>query len=140
MPLNSFDSLCSKNQRIIVSKDKGSPCKHIAYNTHLAYVTHYMVDGYVLTEGMRCDFLLINEDTKIGYLIELKGSDLVRASRQLEETEKALKQQLTQYQIMYRIIIRKSSTHAIHSSAFRSFQVRKGKKLIYHNNEYKENI
>ena len=140
MPLNSFGSLCSKNQRIIVSKDKGSPCKHIANNIHLAYVTHYMIDGYVLTEGIRCDFLLINEDTKTGYLIELKGSDLVKASRQLEETEKALKQHLTHYQIMYRIIMRKSSTHAIHSSAFRSFQARKGKQLICHNNEIEEDI
>ena len=103
-------------------------------------MTHYVIDGYVLTEGIRCDFLLINEDTSIAYLIELKGSDLVKAARQLENTEQALQQQLAQYQIMYRIIMRKSSTHAIHSSAFRSFQARKGKQLVCRNNEYEENI
>ena len=123
-----------------MSKDKGSSCKHIANNISSAYVTHYRIDGYVLKEGIRCDFLLMNEDAKIAYLIELKGSDLVKAAHQLENTEELLRQQLAQYQIMYRIIMRKSSTHAIHSSSFQSFKAKKGNRLIFRNNELVENI
>ena len=140
MPLNNFDSLCDRYQRIIVSKDKGTSCKHIANNTCVAYVTHYKIDGCVITQGIRCDFLLINEETKIAYLIELKGSDLIKATQQLENTEKVLHQQLSQYQIMYRIVMRKSSTHAIHSSAFRNFQLKKKDRLMFRNNVLEENI
>ncbi|MCL2014754.1 MAG: hypothetical protein FWG68_00740 [Defluviitaleaceae bacterium] len=47
MPISNFDSLCDKNQPIIVSQDggKNSP-KHTAINDKLAYVTQYKIDGY----------------------------------------------------------------------------------------------
>lgn len=63
MPLEEFDSICEKNAKIIVSQDKGacSP-KHIANNKSKNSVTHYRIDGVVITQGKRCDFLLMNED------------------------------------------------------------------------------
>ncbi len=80
MPLQNFESLCSKNAAWIVSRDKGNPQYHRADNRRRAYVTQYKIDGIVITTGNRCDFMLMNEDTKIAYLIELKGSDLVKAA------------------------------------------------------------
>lgn len=39
----------------------------------------------------------MNEDKKVAYLIELKGSDLVKAAKQIESTENALRQALAGY-------------------------------------------
>ena len=94
MPLNGFTSLCSKNAKQIVSRDKGNPQYHKANNVSNSEVTHYQIDGKVIKTGDRCDYLLMNETSKTAYLIELKGSDLVKAASQLEATENALRSQL----------------------------------------------
>ena len=84
MPLNGFTSLCSKNAKQIVSRDKGNPQYHKANNVSNSEVTHYQIDGKVIKTGDRCDYLLMNETSKTAYLIELKGSDLVKAASQLK--------------------------------------------------------
>lgn len=119
MPLKGFSSLCSKNAAQIVSKDRGNPQYHKANNITKAHVTHYKVDGIVMKAGSRCDYLLLNEDMKIAYFIELKGSDLVKAAEQLEATEQFLHQSLSGYQSQYRIIANKCKTQEIRSSAYR---------------------
>lgn len=83
MPLNGFISLCGKNAEQIVSRDKGNPQYHKANNVSNSEVTHYQIDGEVIKTGDRCDYLLMNETSKTAYLIELKGSDLVKAASQL---------------------------------------------------------
>lgn len=107
MPLNGFTSLCSKNAKQIVSRDKGNPQYHKANNVSNSEVTHYQIDGKVIKTGDRCDYLLMNETSKTAYLIELKGSDLVKAASQLEATENALRSQLVEYQLQYRIVANK---------------------------------
>lgn len=130
MPLNGFNSICHKNARQIVSRDTGNPQYHKAYNQKSAYVTHYKIDGVVITNGSRCDFLLMNEEKKVAYLIELKGSDLVKAAEQLEATEERLKSEIFGYDLYYRIVANKCRTQAIHSSAYRKYQLRwKGRLL-----------
>lgn len=91
MPLNDYLSECKKNQKIIVSKDKRNPQKHIALNNDLNDVYHYKIDGGVITFGLRCDYLLWNETKHHIYFIELKGSDIKHALDQIEETDNYLK-------------------------------------------------
>lgn len=124
MPLNGFESLCKRNAPQIVSKDKGNPQYHKGNNPTRAYVTHYKIDGVVIKEGNKCDYLLLNEESRIAYLIELKGSDLVKAAEQLEATEKVLRQELSTYGLQYRIIANKCKTQEIRSSAYRKYQIR----------------
>lgn len=123
MPLQGFTSLCDKKAAIIVSRDKGKPY-HKAINTAKANVAHYKIDGVVIKTGNKCDYLLMNEDTLKAYLIELKGSDLVQAARQLESTQKALQHELSNYTCYYRIVANKCKTQAIHSSAYRAYEIR----------------
>ena len=130
MPLKGFQSICSKNAAQIVSKDKGNPQYHKGNNSNRVYVTHYKIDGIVLTKGSRCDYLLINEELRIAYLIELKGSDLVKAAEQLEATEIALRQELYDYSLEYRIVANKCKTQDIRSSAYRKYQLRWKGRLI----------
>lgn len=124
MPLNGFKSLCDKNAAQIVSRDKGNPQYHRGNNPAKAYVTHYQIDGVVIDTGSRCDWLLINEDARRAYLIELKGSDLVKAAGQLEATEAILRKALTGYKLYYRIVANKCKTQEIMSSAYRKYQIK----------------
>ena len=104
------------------------------------YVTHYKIDGVVIKSGNRCDYLLMNEASRTAYLIELKGSDLIKAAKQLEETEKALIQQLAGYSLQYRIIANKCRTQEIRSSEYRKYQLRWKKKLMLKTGYIEEDI
>lgn len=140
MPLIGFKSLCSKNAVQIVSRDKGNPQYHKGKNIAKAYVTHYKIDGIIIKTGNRCDYLLMNENTQIAYLIELKGSDLVKAAEQLEATEKVLQQALSAYKLQYRIVANKCKTQEINSSAYRKYQIRWKGRLIQKTGFIEENI
>lgn len=71
MPLQNFESLCNRNATQIVSRDRGNSQYHKAVNRNRVFVTHYKIDGTVITTGSRCDFLLMNEDAKAAYLIDV---------------------------------------------------------------------
>lgn len=124
MPLNGFLSLCSENAAQIISRDKGNPQYLKGNNPAGVYVTHYKIDGGVIQSGRRCDYLLLNEESHTAYLIELKGSDLVKAAEQLEASERILKQELSNYKVQYRIVANKCKTQEIRSSAYRKYQLR----------------
>ena len=64
-------------------------------------VTHYRVDGVIIKNEKACDFLLINEDTKTAYLIELKGGEVSDAVTQLNNTVRVMKNELKNYPKKY---------------------------------------
>ena len=123
MPLKGFQSLCSKNAIQVISRDQGHPQYHKG-----------------IENGSRCDYLLINEEKRRAYLIELKGSDLVKAVQQLETTERTLKQELSAYNLQYRIVANKCKTQEIRSSAYRKYQLRWKGKLVQKTGFIEENI
>ena len=140
MALKGFESLCSPRASQIISRDKGNPQYHKGNNIGKAYVTHYKIDGVVITKKERCDYLLINEETHTAYLIELKGSDLVKAARQLEITENHLHRELFGYQVRYRIVANKCKTQEIRTSEYRKYQIRWKGRLIQRTGFIEENI
>ncbi len=140
MPLIGFESICSRDAAQIVSRDKGNPQYHKGINNGRVYVSHYKVDGVVIKNGNRCDYLLMNEVARTAYLIELKGSDLVKAAKQLEATEKVLLQQLAGYSLQYRIVANKCRTQEIRSSEYRKYQLRWKKKLMLKTGYIEEDI
>lgn len=140
MPLQNFESLCNKHASQIVSRDKKNPQYHKAINREKAYVTHYRIDGVVIKTGDRCDFLLLNEEKRVAYLIELKGSDLAEAAKQLEATEEALKQNLVGYHLQYRIVANKCKTQEIYSTTYKKYRMRWKERLIQRTGYIEENI
>lgn len=141
MPLEGHRSLCKERAPVITTKDSGNgKTTHTANNNRRNRVTKYRIDGEVITEGARCDFLLMNEDALNAYLIELKGSDLVKAAEQLEETGEKLKSQLASYRVYYRIVANKCPTHDIHSTSFRKYQIRWKGRLKYASIQMTEDI
>lgn len=66
----------------IVFKEKKAKISFLN-NGHNAY-RRIKVDGCVLKEGNKCDFLLVSDEYGDQYFIELKGEDLNHAVTQLE--------------------------------------------------------
>lgn len=137
MPLSGYPSICQPYDSQIVSEENSR--SHIAYNNSHKRMNHYHIDGNVIKQGLRCDYLLINETEHIAYLIELKGSDLSKAARQLEVTEQVLHSQLPQTR-RYRIVASKCKTQEIESTEFRKYRHKWGKNLVYKTLQMEEQI
>jgi hypothetical protein len=70
---------------IIVFQDRNSKAKMCFSNPSRRTVQKIRVDNCLIVEGKRCDFLLVDENN-IEYFIELKGSKVEYACKQIIET------------------------------------------------------
>ena len=143
MPLNGYSSLCEERQRIIVSRDKRTRREHRAVNPDSCHVSQYNIDGNVVSDSsIRCDYLVMNEDRRNAYLIELKGSDIEHALDQLEVTAERLQKQLQGYCIRYRLVCSRVRTQAIRSIKYRKFCKKHNgtNEFICQENQIKESI
>ena len=141
MLLTNDKSKCQKNQKIIVSKDKGTSREHRANNPEGKYdVRQYKLDGEVVKQKKCCDFLVLNDSLKKAYYIELKGSNIDEAIPQLQEAVKMCSIELPEYQVLYRIVCSKVLTHKVRSNAFRKFEAKIGDALKYKSNILEEDL
>ena len=85
----------------------------------------------------RCDYLLVNDDAKTSYYIELKGSDLSKAIRQIENTIKLIAPSLSGYAVFRRIIYHTGS-HNVRASDVLRWKAKH--KVVIKGREYSENI
>lgn len=128
---NTFCSECERHQKIIVSKEKRS--KHIADNPEGDEVSHYKVDGNIITGNTaKCDFLLMDHTKHSAYLIELKGSDLLHAMEQLDQTDLALQFILQGYTKNFRVVLTRTNTHAITPQKARKLEKELSKRGSFH--------
>lgn len=122
MPLNGYSSLCDERQSIVVSRDSGTSREHRANNSASCKVSQYKIDGDVICDSsIRCDFLVMNDDKRDAYLIELKGSNIEHALDQLEATASRLQNELREYHVKYRVVCSRVKTHALKSNTFKRF-------------------
>ena len=122
MPLDGYASLCGGRQRTVVSRDRGTRREHRANNLTLCRVSQYKIDGDVVCDtSIRCDFLVMNDDKRDAYLIELKGSDIEHALDQLEATASRLQNELREYHVKYRVVCSRAKTQAIRSIKYKKF-------------------
>lgn len=115
--INLYEAKRSGKDPRFCSEEKG--CVHLGINSDKNWCRHFRVDGGVYPRGQaekRCDFLLLNDDKKDAYFIELKGSDLNQAISQVENTVEDIRRSISEYRILRRIIY-KSGTHDIRSSS-----------------------
>ena len=114
-----YENLCKdKRQSIIVSQDRKSDCQHrarnvVKQNNLRSIVRQYKIDGNIITIGNKCDYLVLNDDLKTAYLIELKGKDIHRAIKQLEDTLNIMKENLPDYTFFLRIAYTGKCTHTV---------------------------
>ncbi len=118
MSCNPFDECehFSDNRPTIVLKEKKS--KYIGKNNESKNFTSIKVDGCLIEENLKqCDFLLLNCDQHLAYLIELKGSDLLQAIRQIDKSLDKLAARLKLFQsINARIVLTKTPAPDINST------------------------
>lgn len=137
--LVSFPSHCQSKQRSIVSEEKG--LKHIALNVDNNKVRQIKIDGDLWTKGtdtIRADYLVLNEDKKVAYIIELKRSDIEHAIKQLEITDNSLSLALSGFKKCWRLVYR-TRTKKLKNRDENNFQ-RKYPKLVVKKNYLEEEI
>jgi hypothetical protein len=77
----------------------------------LNFITKYRVDGNLIKEGKKCDFLLLNCEKRKAYFIELKGSNLHRAIDQINQTIDLLQSSIKDdFAIYARIVLTRVNT------------------------------
>ena len=135
--INDYKPFRTGQYPVFTSSENG--CRHIGNNTKRQYVLHFKVDGEIFTGTVetRCDYLLLNDDTKTAYYIELKGSDLSKAIRQIENTIKLLSPSLPGYAVLRRIVYHTGS-HNVHASEVLRWKARY--KAVVKERAYSENI
>lgn len=122
MPLDGYSSLCEERQPVIVSRDAKGRREHRALNMDACLVTQYRIDGDVIRDAsICCDFLVMNDDRRDAYLIELKGSDIDHALDQLEATAARFQTELREYRVRYRLVCSRVKTQAMHSTKYKKF-------------------
>ena len=139
MNINLFIPFREGIQAIFKSVERD--CEHIGKNVNRHNIRQFKVDGDVIplncTEE-RCDYLLLNDTDKRAYYIELKGSDIDKAIRQIENSIKLLHSGIMQYTVYQRIIYR-SHTHDIQKSTVLRWKKRNPKAVIQ-SRKFEENI
>ena len=95
---------------IVTCKDKGSKVKYIYKNKDSNYLSIYRVDGGLIDNGAKCDYLLLNCEKQQSYFIELKGSDLSHAIDQIDRSINILKNDLSGFAFFARIVLTRVNT------------------------------
>lgn len=80
-----FKSACTfeTTDKLLVVKERKSKC--IFSNPNRRMLTKVIVDGCQITDGIKCDYLILDH-CRNEYFVELKGKDLLHAVEQLEAT------------------------------------------------------
>lgn len=128
--LNDADPVRAGRYPAFTSKEKN--CIHVGCNKNGSYVRQYRVDGGVVPksyEGARCDYLLLNDDRKRAYYIELKGSDIRKAMQQIDVSVAMLQPDHPGYTV-YRRIVYCSGSHEVQSSEVLRWKAKHGPKLV----------
>ena len=135
--INDYQPYRVGNHSVFPSTEYG--CRHVGNNTKRQYVRHFKVDGEVFRGPgeERCDYLLLNDEAATSYYIELKGSDLPKAIRQIENTIKLLSPSLPGYAVLRRIVYHTGS-HNVHASEVLRWKARY--KAVVKERAYSENI
>lgn len=99
---------------IFSSKENG--CCHIGRNVDKSYVRQYRVDKEIYgttSREPRCDYLLLNDDKRTAYFIELKGSDIERAIEQIDHSVSEISPSLGY--VVFRRIVYHTGSHKVNS-------------------------
>lgn len=138
--LIAFPTYCTGHQKEIHSKENNS--EHIAVNNDEDSVRQIKIDGDILpvdyNQERRADYLVLDETKKTAYLIELKGSHIMSAFRQLENTDKNLSNALKGYEIYWRVVC-SSRTANLKNNEVKKYQ-KNHPQLVIRRNILREDI
>lgn len=110
----------SDNRRTIVREEEKK--KYIGNNVHSHIFSGYKLDD-TFKQNEACDFLLIREVNQVFYFIELKGSDLIKAVDQIQNSIELTKKHLPGGAVLHgRIVPSRVNTHDLNSVRYRKLE------------------
>ena len=112
--INSFRPFRGGNYPTFSSTEKG--CTHIGRNVDRSYIRQFRVDKdiYGATDrAPRCDYILLNDNKRTAYFIELKGSDIERAIEQIDYSVSEINSSLGY--TAFRRIVYHTGSHKVNS-------------------------
>ena len=127
--INKYTPYRKGNMSVVKSSE--NQCEHIGNNPDRNYIRQFKVDGDVLTvrsPEQRCDFLVLNDTGLRSYYIELKGSDIVRAIDQIENSIRMISPSIQEYTVFRRIVYRTGS-HQIQDNAVTKWKLKHAGKV-----------
>ena len=74
------------------------------------------VYGCLITEGERCDYLIVSCEDKLAFFVELKGHDLKKAIGQIYSSITKLLTEIQEFKVHARIVLNRNPTPDINSS------------------------
>lgn len=80
---NEACATCNEQHNIVIKEKR---CEYRFINNARTKYCVVRVDSCLVTNGKRCDYLLLDCDKNEAYLIELKGSDITYAIEQILST------------------------------------------------------
>ena len=121
----------------IVSEENG--CKHVGINDQSHEIRQFQIDGGAITGTavLRCDYLVVNDTARRAYYIELKGSDVKKAMRQIDNTV-AMTKDLDGYTVFPRIIFK--GTINVNTSERTKWSAKRGGRVIIKRGQIEESI
>ena len=101
-----------EQRKIVTCSDAGSSkTKYVYYNKNGNNLSKYRVDNcLIIGDNTKCDYLLLNCEQKQSYFIELKGSDIIRAIKQIDRSIEILKSNLIGFSFYARIVVTRVNT------------------------------
>ncbi len=107
---NPCTEFCDSRKKIVV-KDKGNNQEYRLINNGGKFCCKIRVDGCLIKEGKKCDYLIVNCSDRLAIFIELKGKKLSEACEQIECSLERLTQEnyLEDLQVIARIVLNKVS-------------------------------
>jgi len=130
----------SDQRKLVVLKERKSSV-YEGRNMAEKHFCAYRIDACVITTGRKCDFLLT--DAQKCYLIELKGSDLLSAVEQIDQTLEALLPVISSYVVLRRIVLTRVNTANLRNSKYLKLKKRlenMGGNLKYASQKMEEEI
>ena len=107
------------NRKTIVVKDSGNKQEYRITNKNGKEICKIKVDGCLIKNGERCDYLILACEDKSAFFVELKGHDLQKALSQIDSSITKVKneiQEFKEFKIYARIVLNRNPTPDINSS------------------------
>lgn len=105
-------------RKIISVSDKKSSTTYRYINKSGNNTALYRVDGGLIVDDQKCDYLLLNCEKASAFFIEIKGSDVEKAIEQIIASINALRTSLKSRIINARIVPTRVNTTQLNSSKY----------------------
>lgn len=118
---------CAPDATMVVAKENRS--KYLGINKKREADRLYLVDGEIVRDKAtdRCDYLLLNDDRKEAYFIELKSAKIEHALDQIDCTIRMAKSSLSEYELFKRIVFNGKTTVGVMHSRLICERIKAGK-------------